>query len=155
MSVEPATALPRSSSVDVLLVEDNPDEAEFTLRALRKANMALRVAHEVDGVAALEFLFGTGSHANRAGEALPALVLLDLHLPRLDGIGVLRRAKSDPRTRTLPFVVLSASREAADVRGCYLAGANSYIVKPFDYSDFVATLGDVVRYWLQVNVAAN
>jgi len=141
--------------IDVLLVEDDADAAELTLRALRKANIALRVVHEVDGVAALEFLFGTGSHANRAGAAPPRLVLLDLRLPRMDGLAVLRRAKSDPRTRDLPFVVLSSSVSGDDVRECYRAGANSYIVKPIDYPELVAMLGDVVRYWLQVNVPAS
>ena len=140
-------------AIDVLLVEDNPDEAEFTLRALRRANMALRIAHEVDGVAALEFLFRTGRHANRSGLAPPRLVLVDLHLPRLSGVEVVRRAKADRRTRTIPFVVLTASRAASDIEECCAAGANSYIVKPLGYPELVTMLGDVVRYWLQVNVA--
>jgi two-component system, response regulator len=138
--------------VDVLLVEDNPDDAEFTLRALRKANVSLRIGHVDDGVAALEFLFGTGSYAWRSGNALPRLMLLDLKLPKVDGLMVVTRVKSDTRTRALPVVMLTSSREQRDIRDCYVAGANSYIVKPVEYADLIATLGDVVRYWLQVNV---
>src|SRR5581483_1835052 len=117
-----------SEDIDVLLVEDNPDDAEFTLRALRKANVALRVALVEDGVKALEFVFGTGSYAQRAGAALPRVVLLDLKLPKVDGLEVLRRIKSDTRTRALPIVVLTSSRERRDIQACYLGGANSYIV---------------------------
>lgn len=137
--------------IDVLLVEDNPDDAEFTLRALRKANVALAIALAEDGVKALEFLRGTGAWAARAGAPLPRLVLLDLNLPKIGGIEVLRRMRSDPRTRILPAVVFSSSRSQDDLRGAYVAGANSYIVKPDDYPTLVTLLGDVVRYWLQLN----
>ena len=140
-----------ADEIDVLLVEDNPDDAEFTLRALRKANVALRVALAEDGVKALEFVFGTGSHAQRAGAALPRVVLLDLKLPKIDGLEVLRRIKSDTRTRALPIVVLTSSRERRDIQACYLGGANSYIVKPVEYAELIAKLGDLVRYWLQLN----
>ena len=139
--------------IDVLLVEDNPDDAEFTLRALRKANLGLRVARVEDGVQALEFVFGTGSHAQRAGAALPRVMLLDLKLPKVDGLEVLRRIKGDARTRLLPVVMLTSSRERRDIDACYLAGANSYIVKPVEYAELIAKLGDLVRYWLQINEA--
>jgi len=139
------------ATVDVLLVEDNLDDAEFTLRALRKANVALSVALVEDGVAALEFVFCTGAYAQRAPSALPRVVLLDLKLPKVGGLEVLRRIKADPRTRTLPIVVLTSSREQHDVNEAYTAGANSYIVKPIEYAEIVAKLGDVVRYWLQLN----
>jgi len=139
--------------IDVLLVEDNPDDAEFTLRALRKANLGLRVARVEDGVQALEFVFGTGSHAQRAGAALPRVMLLDLKLPKVDGLEVLRRIKSDARTRMLPVVMLTSSRERRDIDACYMAGANSYIVKPVEYAELIAKLGDLVRYWLQLNEA--
>jgi len=139
--------------IDVLLVEDNPDDAEFTLRALRKANLGLRVARVEDGVQALEFVFGTGSHAQRAGAALPRVMLLDLKLPKVDGLEVLRRIKGDARTRLLPVVMLTSSRERRDIDACYLAGANSYIVKPVEYAELIAKLGDLVRYWLQLNEA--
>jgi two-component system, response regulator len=142
------------ADIDVLLVEDNPDDAEFTLRALRKANLGLRVARVEDGVQALEFVFGTGSHAQRAGAALPRVVLLDLKLPKIDGLEVLRRIKGDARTRMLPVVMLTSSRERRDIDACYRAGANSYIVKPVEYAELIAKLGDLIRYWLQLNEAA-
>jgi two-component system response regulator len=143
-----------SDDIDVLLVEDNPDDAEFTLRALRKANVALRIAHVEDGVSALEFVFGTGMYAQRAGGPLPKFMLLDLKLPKVDGLEVLQRIKSDARVRALPIIVLTSSRERRDIRQCYLSGANSYIVKPVEYAELIAKLGDLVRYWLQLNEAA-
>jgi two-component system, response regulator len=142
-----------SDDIDVLLVEDNPDDAEFTLRALRKANVALRIAHVEDGVSALEFVFGTGVHARRAGGPLPRFMLLDLKLPKVDGLEVLQRIKSDPRVRVLPIIVLTSSRERRDIQQCYIHGANSYIVKPVEYAELIAKLGDLVRYWLQLNEA--
>ncbi|HZQ62040.1 MAG TPA: response regulator [Casimicrobiaceae bacterium] len=141
-----------NEAIDVLLVEDNPDDAEFTLRALRKANVALRVAHVEDGVAALEFMFATGRWSDRP--ALPRIVLLDLKLPRVDGREVLRRLKTDMRTRIVPVVVLTSSREPSDVQQCYDLGANSYVVKPVEYADLIAKLTDIVRYWLQLNEPA-
>jgi CheY-like chemotaxis protein len=137
--------------IDILLVEDNPDDAEFTLRALRKANVALDIVRVEDGVAALEFVLGTGAQIARAGARLPRLMLLDLNLPKLDGFGVLRRLKSDVRGRVLPVIVLTSSSRPSDVREAYRLGANSYIVKPAEYAALVAKLGDLVRYWLQVN----
>ncbi len=137
--------------IDIVLVEDNPDDAEFTLRALRKANVALDIVRVEDGVAALEFVLGTGAQIARAGARLPRLMLLDLNLPKLDGFGVLRRLKSDVRGRVLPVIVLTSSSRPSDVREAYRLGANSYIVKPAEYAALVAKLGDLVRYWLQVN----
>jgi two-component system response regulator len=138
-------------ATDVLLVEDNPDDAEFTLRALRKANVALGIALVEDGVSALEFVFRTGAYADRTPATLPRVVLLDLKLPKVDGLEVLRRIKSDPRTRALPIVVLTSSREQRDIHEAYVRGANSYIVKPIEYAELIAKLGDLVRYWLQLN----
>lgn len=140
-----------SDTVDVLLVEDNPDDAEFTLRALRKANVALNVAHVDNGVVALDFMFATGNYASRAGSALPRVVLLDLKIPRVDGHEVLRRIKGDMRTRLQPVVVLTSSRENRDIEESYAVGANSYIVKPVEYAELINTLGALVRYWLQLN----
>jgi two-component system response regulator len=140
-----------ADDIDVLLVEDNPDDAEFTLRALRRAHVALAVVHLEDGIEALEFVLGTGAHAARADARLPRLMLLDLNLPRLDGLGVLRRLKADARGRVLPVIVLTSSVDPRDVREAYRLGVNSYIVKPGDYTALVAKLGDLVRYWLQVN----
>ena len=140
-----------ADDIDVLLVEDNPDDAEFTLRALRRAHVGLAIVHLEDGIQALEFVLGTGACAARATARLPRLMLLDLNLPRLDGFGVLRRLKTDVRGRMLPTIVLTASVEPRDVREAYRLGVNSYIVKPNDYAALVAKLGDLVRYWLQVN----
>jgi len=139
--------------IDVLVVEDNTDDAEFTLRAVRKANAGLVALLADDGVAALEFLFRTGAWAAWRGGSPPRLVLLDLNLPKLGGIEVLRRIRADPRTRTVPVVLLTSSREQRDLQAAYAAGANSYIVKPGDYAELIAVLGDVIRYWLQINVA--
>ena len=140
-----------ADDIDVLLVEDNPDDAEFTVRALRRAHVGLVIVHLEDGIQALEFVLGTGAHAARATARLPRLMLLDLNLPRLDGFGVLRRLKADVRGRILPTIVLTSSVEPRDVREAYRLGVNSYIVKPNDYTALVAKLGDLVRYWLQVN----
>ena len=140
-----------ADDIDVLLVEDNPDDAEFTVRALRRAHVGLVVVHLEDGIQALEFVLGTGAYGARATARLPRLMLLDLNLPRLDGFGVLRRLKADVRGRILPTIVLTSSVEPRDVREAYRLGVNSYIVKPNDYTALVAKLGDLVRYWLQVN----
>lgn len=140
-----------SDEIGVLLVEDNPDDAEFTLRALRKANVSLNVVLVDNGVKALEFVFGTGAYQERSGNKLPRVMLLDLKLPKIDGLEVLRRIKGDPRTRMLPIVILTSSREQRDIEESYRLGANSYIVKPVDYPEVIAKLGELVRYWLQLN----
>ena len=140
-----------SDEIGVLLVEDNPDDAEFTLRALRKANVSLNVVLVDNGVKALEFVFGSGAYQERSGNRLPRVMLLDLKLPKIDGLEVLRRIKSDARTRMLPIVILTSSREQRDIEESYRLGANSYIVKPVDYSEVIAKLGELVRYWLQLN----
>lgn len=137
--------------IDVLLVEDNPDDAEFTLRALRRANVALRIVHAEDGVTALEYLFGGAGGAPRGPGNLPRVILLDLKLPRVNGLEVLQRIKSDPTTRGLPVVVLTSSRERRDLAESYRRGANSYVVKPVEYAELIAKLGEVTRYWLQLN----
>jgi two-component system, response regulator len=140
-----------ADEISVLLVEDNPDDAEFTLRALRKANVALNIVLVDNGVKALDFVFGTGSYADRAGAKLPRVMLLDLKMPKVDGLEVARRIKNDPRTRALPIVIFTSSREQRDITESYLLGANSYVVKPIDYAELITKLGDLVRYWLQLN----
>ena len=136
-----------ADDIDVLLVEDNPDDAEFTLRALRKANVALRVALVEDGVKALEFVFGTGSFAQRAGAPLPRVVLLDLKLPKIDGLEVLRRIKSDSRTRSIPVIVLTASRFDRDIAASKKFGADAYIVKPVTIANLAEVTSRLSLQW--------
>lgn len=138
-------------AADVLLVEDNLDDADFTLRALRRANVLLRIVHVHDGMSALEYLAGT---AAPEGARRPRVVLLDLKLPRIDGLEVLRRIRAHGGLRTLPVVVLTSSREPRDVAACYDRGANSYVVKPIEYAELIGTLGDLTRYWLAINEPA-
>jgi two-component system response regulator len=140
-----------SRSVQILLVEDNPNDAELTQRALKKARVANDVHVVRDGAEALEFLFGEGAYAGRAGSALPRVVLLDLKLPKVDGLEVLRRVKADERTKLIPVVVLTSSREESDLVASYHLGANSYIVKPVDSDKFFEAVHEVGLYWLLLN----
>jgi two-component system, response regulator len=144
-----------SHAVEILLVEDTPQDLELTLRALRKANLVNRVEVARDGVEAIEFIFGEGAHAGRDIEDGPKVILLDLKLPRMDGLDVLRRIKSDPRTRRIPVVVLTSSKEQSDVVASYDLGVNSYIVKPVNFERFAAAVQDLGLYWLLLNQAAN
>jgi len=137
--------------VDILLVEDNPNDVELTLRALRKQNIAERVFVVKDGAEALEFLFATGSYQNRRVESRPKVVLLDLKLPKVDGIEVLRRIKSDARTKNIPVVMLTSSQEERDVLESYTLGVNSYIVKPVDFNHFVHAVSELGLYWSGLN----
>jgi two-component system response regulator len=138
-------------SGDILLVEDNPNDAELTLRALKKARVANEIHVVRDGAEAIEFLFGEGAHAGRAGSALPRIVLLDLKLPKADGLEVLRRVKGDPRTKLIPVIVLTSSREESDLVASYHLGANSYIVKPVDSDKFFEAVHQIGLYWLLLN----
>ncbi len=142
-----------SDIVEVLLVEDNPNDVELTLRALKKHNLANKVHVARDGAEAIEFLFGTGAHAGRGTDITPKVVLLDLKLPKVDGLEVLRRVKSDPKTRTIPVVVLTSSKEDQDVARSYELGVNSYIVKPVDFDKFVKAISELGLYWLVMNHA--
>ena len=137
--------------VDILLVEDNPNDLELALHALREHRLANHIEVARDGAEALEFLFGTGAHAHRRIEHGPRVVLLDLKLPRVDGLEVLRRVKSDPRTKVIPVVVLTSSREERDVIESYRLGVNSYIVKPVDFDQFTRAMHDLGFYWLLLN----
>ncbi len=137
--------------VEILLVEDDPADAELTIRALRKRHTANRIHHVKDGVEAIDFLFARGAFASREGMANPKVVLLDLKLPKLDGLDVLRRLRADDRTKGLPVVVLTSSQEAADLEGCYALGVNSFVVKPVDFDQFSRAVADVGYYWMLVN----
>lgn len=135
---------------EVLLAEDNPSDLKLTLHAFRKHHLANHIHMVRDGVEALEYVFRTDRYENRTGGD-PKLILLDLKLPLLDGIEVLRRLKSDPRTHAIPVVVLTSSREDRDLKECYKQGANSYIVKPVDFDQFSEVVRQLGFYWLLIN----
>lgn len=139
------------NEVEILLVEDNPHDAELTLRALRKNHLANRVFHVKDGAEALDFIFGTGAYMDRKVENGFKVILLDLKLPKVDGLEVLRRIKSDERTKTNPVVVLTSSKEERDVVESYKLGVNSYMVKPVDFEQFIQTIKELGMYWMVLN----
>jgi len=135
----------------ILLVEDNPDDEELTLLSLRKNNLAHEIVVVRDGVEAIEFLFGTGTYAGRDISRSPTVILLDLKLPKLDGLGVLKRLRADERTRMLPVVVLTSSSQDADVIASYNLGANSYVRKPVEFGSFVEAVSSLGLYWVLLN----
>jgi two-component system, response regulator len=137
--------------VEILLVEDNPFDAELTLRALKKHNLANQIVHVKDGAEALDFIFATGAYSHRKIENVPRVVLLDLKLPKVDGIEVLRAMKSDERTKQIPIVVLTSSAEDRDRVETYKLGVNSYIVKPVEFENFIKAVSEVGFYWLLLN----
>jgi two-component system response regulator len=135
----------------ILLVEDNPDDEALTLRALKKNNIQNRVVVARDGVAALDYLFGRGEHKGRDVTDLPQIVLLDLKLPKVDGLEVLRQVRAAPETRRLPIVLLTSSKEDRDILDGYNLGANSYVRKPVDFSQFSEAVRQLGLYWLVLN----
>ena len=140
-----------NGQVEILLVEDNPNDAELALRALKKNNLANNVAVVTDGEEALDFVFARGAFGQRDIENGPKVILLDLKLPKVDGLEVLRAIKGDPRTKSIPVVVLTSSKEERDIVESYKLGANSYIVKPVEFDKFVAAVKDLGLYWLLLN----
>ncbi len=142
------------NSVEVLLVEDNIHDAELTIRELKKHNMANNLVHVTNGAEALDFIFATGQFANtRAMQFSPRLVLLDIHMPKVDGIEVLQKIKADARTKTIPVIMLTSSKEHPDIRKSYELGANSYIVKPVNFESFAGAIKNLGFYWLLLNQA--
>jgi len=140
-----------TNEVEILLVEDNPNDVELTLRALKKHNLANKVHVVKDGAEALEYIFATGNYNKRNMEDHPKVILLDLKLPKVDGLEVLRRIKSDERTKVIPVVVLTSSKEERDLVESYKLGANSYITKPVDFESFVKAVTELGLYWLLLN----
>lgn len=139
------------NEVEILLIEDNPSDEELTQRALRKNNIANRLHVARDGAEALEFIFATGAYTGRKVENGPKLILLDLKLPKVDGLEVLKRVKTDERTMSIPVVVLTSSKEERDIVDSYKLGVNSYIVKPVDFDKFVEAVAQLGIYWLLLN----
>ena len=137
--------------VEILLVEDSEDDVELTLRALKARNLANQIFVARDGAEALEYFFGERAHPLKEFGVTPRVILLDLKLPKVDGLEVLRRLKADERTRSLPVVVLTSSREEPDIAAAYRLGANSYIVKPVDFEAFARAVSEVGLYWLLLN----
>lgn len=141
--------MPRDHTI--LLVEDNPDDVELTRRAFARSNISNELVVAADGQEALDYLFAAGAHADRDSRTLPQVVLLDLKLPKVDGLGVLRRLRADERTRRLPVVILTTSTEEKDILTSYELGANSYIRKPVDFAQFVDAARQLGLYWLVLN----
>jgi two-component system, response regulator len=139
------------SDGEILLVEDNPNDAELVIRALKRNGLRAHVSHVEDGVQAIEFLLGTGTHAARAGAPLPKLVMLDCKLPKLTGVEVLRQIRAEPKLAHVITVMLTSSKEERDIADAYRHGVNSYVVKPVEFEEFVDTVGRIGQYWLRFN----
>jgi len=139
------------SEVEILLVEDNPDDAELALRALKKHNLANHVVVATDGEEALDFIFGRGAYSGRKVENCPKIIILDFKLPKVDGLEVLQAVKGDERTKIIPVIVLTSSNEEKDIIESYRLGVNSYIVKPVEFDKFVIAVRDLGFYWLLLN----
>jgi len=140
-----------ADSIDIILVEDNPDDASLAIRALRKNGINNSLVHLKDGEEAIDFIFCKGIYSRRNLDELPKLILLDLKMPKIDGFEVLRQVKSDARTSLIPVVLLTSSNQEKDILRSYQLGANSYIVKPVEFGLYVKTVGDTGSYWLLLN----
>ena len=141
----------KNNELDILLVEDNESDAEMTNRILRKNNIASKLLHLRDGAMALDYLFAEGIYAERQIENMPKVIMLDLKMPKVNGIEVLQRIKSDERTKKIPVVILTSSKENPDIKKCYELGANSYVVKPVEFDEFHKAITSLGLYWLISN----
>ena len=139
------------NEVEILLVEDNMTDAELIIRALKKINLANHLVHVKDGEEALEFIFGTGSFNERSIKHLPRVVLLDIKMPKVDGIEVLRAVRANPQTKFLPIVIMTSSKEEQDIIKSYELGVNSFVVKPVNFSDFAKAVSELGMYWVLTN----
>jgi two-component system, response regulator len=140
-----------NNAIEILLVEDNMGDAELTIRALTKKNLSNKIIHLENGAEALDYLYGEGKFSGRETFSLPKIVLLDLNMPKVGGIEVLQRIKSDERTKKIPVVILTSSKQDPDIEKCYSLGANSYIVKPVEFGGFAKAVEDIGLYWLVLN----
>lgn len=137
--------------VEILLVEDSTSDAELTIRALKKRNLANKLIHLKNGAEALDFIFGRGAYSGRDVLRVPKVILLDLKMPKVNGLEVLEKIRTDEKTKTIPVVVLTSSNEDPDIAACYALGVNSYIVKPVDFDNFVTAVSQLGFYWLLLN----
>lgn len=140
-----------TDQIEIVLIEDNPDDANLTIRALKKQNLANKLIHLKDGEEALDFFYGRGAYAGRDINNMPKVVLLDLKMPKVNGLEVLAKIKSDETTKSIPVVVLTSSAEDPDIEKSYQLGANSYIVKPVKFDDFTKAVADLGMYWMVLN----
>ena len=141
----------QNREIEILLVEDNMDDAELATLALRKRNIANSLVHLENGAEALDFLFGKGKYAERNISNQPKVILLDLKMPKIDGLEVLKQIKADEETKTIPVVILTSSKENPDIEQAYLLGANSYMVKPVEFDNFTQAVAEIGMYWLLYN----
>ncbi|HMH20791.1 MAG TPA: response regulator [Puia sp.] len=139
------------NQIEVLLVEDNIHDAEMTIRALKKVNLANKLIHVKDGEEALDFIFAEGKFAGREASSLPKVILLDIKMPKVDGIEVLRQLKSREASKTIPIVIMTSSKEEQDIISSYELGVNSYVVKPVDFEGFAKAVSELGLYWLLTN----
>ena len=140
-----------NTQMEILLVEDNLNDAEMTIRAIKKRKVSNTIIHLTDGAMALEFLFATGQYAGRDTSIKPKVILLDIKMPKVDGIEVLERLKAEDSTKSIPVVMLTSSKEHPDVKRCYELGANSYIVKPVGFENFAEAISSLGMYWVLMN----
>lgn len=138
-------------NIHIILAEDNMYDAELTIRALKKNNITKELKHLKDGEEALDYIFAKGKYSDRKHEKLPSIILLDLKMPKVSGIEVLRRIKSDERTKKIPVIILTSSKEDIDIQECYNLGVNSYVVKPVEFEKFIKVVSELGSYWMTSN----